>query len=168
MKQELDHDQVTAHVDADPSAVYSLLADVTRHADLSPEVDSASWLDGATFATPGARFEVRNRAGKRGWTWRNRPVIEVADAGREIAWSRTEPFAGTVVWRYVLEPEDGGTRVTSSYEVTAPISRVGWFIIGAVFACGDRRVELRAGMEQTMERLRELTAAEVAGGPAAP
>ena len=90
-------------------------------------------------------------AGKR---WRNRPVVRVAEPGREFAFARTEPFAGTIVWRYRFEPVDGGTRVTESYEVERPISRIGWLVIERVFRAGDRRSALHEGMRTTLERLR--------------
>jgi hypothetical protein len=39
--------------------------------------------------------------------------------------------------------------------VTNQLSPVGWFVIGVLFARKDRRTDLRAGMEQTLQRLRE-------------
>ena len=83
-------------------------------------------------------------------------MVTVADRDREFAFSRTEPFAGTVAWRYRFEPVDGGTRVVESYEVERPVTRVGWLVIEKVFRAGDRREELRAGMRTTLERLRVL------------
>jgi len=163
--QTLDHDEVSAYVAAPPAVVYAVVADVTRTPELSPEVTACRWLDGATGPAPGARFEATNRAGSRGRSWRNRPVVIAAEPGREFAFSRTEPFAGTVVWRYRLAPEGSGTRVTESYEVTRPVTRVGWLVIEKVFGCPDRRGELRAGMAETLRRLKTL-AEEGAVAPA--
>jgi len=73
---------------------------------------------------------------------------------RAISWARTEPFAGTLEWTYQLQPHDDGTLVTESYQVTQPISRIGWLIIGTMSATKDRRAQLRAGMEQTLRRIR--------------
>lgn len=156
--QSLDHDTVETVVAAPPEHVYDLVADVTRTPELSPEVVSARWLGDATGPAVGARFEAVNTssAGRR---WRNRPVVTVADRGREFAFARTEPFAGSIAWRYRFEPVDGGTRVVESYQVERPVSRVGWFVIEHVFGAGDRREELRAGMRQTLERLRALAEA---------
>ena len=84
------------------------------------------------------------------------------DPGREFAFARTEPFGGTVEWRYRFEPDGDGTLVTESYEVTKPMGRVGWFIIGTLFAREDRRRDLRAGMEQTLERLQAVVEADSA------
>jgi hypothetical protein len=49
-------------------------------------------------------------------------------------------------------PEDGGTRLTGSYEVTMPIARIGWFIIGTLFGGKDRRSELHRGMQEPPTR----------------
>lgn len=151
--QTLDHDQVVLEINAPPEVVYDLVADVTRTPEFSPEVRRCTWLDGATGPAVGARFEVVNKAG-RGPAWKNRPLVIVADPGREFAFSRTEKAAGTLVWRYRFEPVGDGTRVTESYEVTEPITRLGWFIIGGLYGLKDRRADLRSGMQLTLEQLR--------------
>jgi hypothetical protein len=45
--------------------------------------------------------------------------------------------------------------VVESYRVTKPVSRIGWLIIGAM-ASRDRRGQLRAGMQQTLQRIRSV------------
>lgn len=75
--------------------------------------------------------------------------------GRAFAFARTEPFGGTVQWSYRFEPDGNGTTVTESYEVTRPMGRIGWFIIGTLFGRSDRRSDLRTGMEQTLQRIRD-------------
>ena len=119
MKQELTHDSVEAHIDASPEALYDLIADVTRMPELSPEIVACEWLNGATAPAVGVHFRARNHAG-RGPDWHNTPVITVADRGREFAFSRTEKFAGTLVWRYQFTPQGTGTRVTESYKSPRP------------------------------------------------
>jgi hypothetical protein len=151
--QTLDRDEVSTVVAASPETVYALVADVTRTPEFSPEVESCTWLDGASGPAVGARFEAVNSSAA-GKTWKNRPVVTVADPGREFAFTRTEPFAGSIAWRFRLEPADGGTRVIESYEVERPVSRLGWLVIEKVFRGGDRREALRAGMRTTLERLR--------------
>jgi len=151
--QTLDRDEVSTVVAAPPEVVYDVVADVTRTPDLSPDVVSCRWLDGATGPVAGARFEAVNTS-RAGRTWKNRPVVTVAEPGREFAFTRTEPLAGTIAWRYRLEPVEGGTRVTESYEVQRPVSRLGWLVIERVFRGGNRREALRAGMRTTLEQLR--------------
>lgn len=159
MKQSLDRDQVSRHVDAPPDVVYAVVSDVTRTPEHSPEVTSCTWEDGTTEAAVGARFTAVNRAAN-GRSWRNRPVVTAADPGRRFEVARTEPFAGTVVWRYELTPDGTGTHVVQSYEVARPIKLLGWFVIGVIFGERDRRAALRANMEQSLARLAELAEAE--------
>ncbi|HLM07121.1 MAG TPA: SRPBCC family protein [Blastococcus sp.] len=162
--QTLDRDEVSAVLAARPEDVYALVADVTRTPQFSPEVTSVRWLDGATGPAVGARFESVNTA-VNGRTWKNRPVITVVEPGREFAFTRTEPFAGTITWRYRLEPVQGGTRVTESYTVERPVSRLGWLVIEKKFAGTDRRTALRQGMRTTLERLRRALEPDPAGRP---
>jgi hypothetical protein len=133
--QTLDSDEISLHIDASPDDVYALVADVTRTPEFSPEILRCTWLDGATGPAVGARFEAVNKV-MRGPSWKNRPVVTTVESGREFAFSRTEKLSGTVAWRYRFEPEDGGTRVTESYDVTQPVSRLGWFVIGRLFGAG--------------------------------
>ena len=151
--QTLDRDEVSTVVAAPPQEVYALVADVTRTPEFSPEVRSCCWLDGATGPAVGARFEAVN-VSEAGRTWKNRPVVTAADPGREFAFVRTEPFAGTIAWQYRFQPEGAGTRVVESYEVQRPVTRLGWFVIEKVFRGGDRREALREGMRTTLDRLR--------------
>ena len=164
--QTLDHDSAEIVVAAPADDVYDMVADVTRTPEFSPEVVAVRWLDGAAGPAVGARFEAVNRSTNSGRRWRNRPVVIVADRGREFAFRRTEPFSGTVVWRYRFEPVEGGTRVEESYEFERSVARIGWFVIEKVFKDVDRRGALERGMRTTLERLRavaESTAADRKG-----
>lgn len=154
MQQELDHDSVSLHMSATPGAVYALVSDVTRTPEFSPEIIECTWLDGATGPAVGVRFKARNKVPSRP-SWPNKPVITAAEAGKRFSFARTEPFAGTVEWTYTFVPQGDGTLVTESYEVTKPLSPIGWFVIGTLFARKDRRTDLRVGMEQTLRKLRD-------------
>lgn len=157
MRQELTTDSVERYIQAAPEALYAIVADITRTPELSDEIVSCTWLDGATEPAVGARFKARNKAG-RGPAWNNKPVMVTVEPGREIAWARTEPFGGTVEWRYRFTAEGTGTRVAESYTVTKPLSIVGWFIIGGLYGLKDRRTDLRAGMNETLDRLARIVA----------
>lgn len=153
--QHLSTDATGIYVDAPPEAVYALVADVTRTPEYSPEIRRCTWLDGATGPVVGARFAAVNQAG-RGPAWTNKPVVVIADPGREFAVRRTEKFSGTLTWRYRLSPEGTGTRVEQSYEVDEPLTRFGWFVIGTLYGCKDRRGELQANMRTSLQRLKGL------------
>lgn len=155
MRQQLTTDMVQRHIEASPEALYEIVSDVTRTPELTPEIVSCRWLDGVTAPAVGARFKAVNTT-PRGRHWSNKPVVLRAEPGREFAFARTEPFAGTVEWRYSFVPERGGTRVVESYQVTRPITLLGWFIIGTIFGQRDRPGDLRRGMVETLERLARI------------
>ena len=155
MIQDLDHDSVSLRMRAKPEELYAIVSDVTRTPEFSPEIVECTWLDGATGPAVGARFKARNKMPNRP-AFSNKPVVTVADPGREFAFARTEPFGGTVEWTYRFEPDGDSTLVTESYDVTKAVHPIGWFIIGVLFARKDRRTDLRAGMEQTLERMRSV------------
>jgi Polyketide cyclase / dehydrase and lipid transport len=154
MIQQLDHDNVSLHMRARPEDIYALVADVTRTPEFSPEILECTWLDGATGPAVGARFKARNKVPNRP-SWNNKPVVTVVEPGRQFSFARTEPFGGTVEWSYQFEPDGDGTLVIESYAVTKKLSPVGWFVIGVLFARKDRHSDLRTGMEQTLQRIRE-------------
>jgi uncharacterized protein YndB with AHSA1/START domain len=153
--QTLDHDEVSLSMSAKPEDVYAAVADVTRMPEFSPELRECRWLEGATGPVVGARFAARNKV-TRGPSWVNKPVITALDPGRAISWTRTEPLGGTVEWSYRFEPHGEGALVTESYRVTKPIPRIGWLIIGTMSATKDREGQLREGMQQTLQRLKDV------------
>ena len=166
MKQDFDHDSASIRVEAPADEIYRLVADVTRTPEFSPEILSCMWLDGATGPAVGARFAAKNKVPNRP-PWTNKPVVTVVEPGRRFAFARTEKFAGTVEWTYDFQPDGTGTIVTESYRVTKPISAVGWFVIGTLFARKDRRADVEAGMQQTLERLRAVAEQKRTSSPGA-
>jgi hypothetical protein len=152
MRQELTTDSVQRYIDASPEALYDIVSDVTRTPEYSPEVVKCTWIKGATGPVVGARFKAINHAG-RVPDWPNKPVVTVADPGREFAFERTEVGGGTVEWRYRFEPQGTGTLVTESYTVLKKVNLLGWFIIDTLAGLKDRRSDLRFGMTRSLERI---------------
>jgi hypothetical protein len=152
MRQNLTTDTVERYIEASPELLYDIVSDVTRTPELSPEIVKCKWVKGATGPTVGARFRAINSVG-RGRIWPNWPIVITADRGREFAFSRTEPFAGTLEWRYRFIREGTGTKVVESYTVTKPITLVGWFFIDTLSRLKDRAGDLRRGMTTTLDRL---------------
>ncbi len=97
-------------VAASPEEVYDLVSDVTRTGEWSPVCVACWWDEGATGAA-GDWFTGRNVTPAR--TWETRSVVAVADRGREFAWLVGGSRAR---WGYTLEPVEGGTRLTESWE----------------------------------------------------
>ena len=108
---ELRHSE-SVFVACPPEALYDLVSDVTRTGEWSP-ICKACWWDEGAGPEPGAWFTGRNETPTR--TWETRSQVVTADRGREFSWM---VGAGVVRWSYTLEPEDGGTRLTESWEFT--------------------------------------------------
>ncbi|MGF9661217.1 SRPBCC family protein [Arthrobacter crystallopoietes] len=152
--QTLDQDELSIHINAAPEAVYKLVADVTRTPEYSPEVSAAKWVKGAQGPAAGARFRATNTIGK--FSWHNTPIVTAAEPGREFTFARTERLCGTVQWRYRFEPEAGGTRVTESYLVVRPITRIGWVLVSGMGTDKNRRRTMHEGIRASLERLRTI------------
>jgi hypothetical protein len=157
MRQELDHDEVSLVIRATPAALYDLVGDITSMPRFSPNVARSKWINGATGPAVGARFKA-SPAPRRGYAPSNKPVVTVADPGRQFAFKRTVPLAGTIEWSYQFVSVKGGTQVIESYTVLRPIRALGWLIIETLYGEKDRKTALRADMQSTLLRIK--TAAE--------
>ena len=94
-----------------PAAIlYDMISDVTRMGEWSP-VCKACWWDEGASAAVGAWFTGRNVEPER--TWESRSQVVVADPGREFAFLVGGSF---IRWGYRLNPVDGGTQVTESWD----------------------------------------------------
>jgi len=93
-----------------PAELYDLVSDVTRTGEWSP-VCRACWWDEGASGQVGDWFTGRNEVPGR--TWETRSQVVAAERGREFAWLVGGRFAR---WGFTLEPVDGGTRLTESWE----------------------------------------------------
>ena len=96
-------------VAAPAEEVFALLADPRRHAEVDGSGTVKSALSAPDRLGLGARFGMRMRLGVP-YVIRNE-VVEFEE-GRRIGWRHL----GHHVWRYELEPVDGGTRVTETFD----------------------------------------------------
>lgn len=103
--------EVQAWIDAPPERVWELVSDVRLMPELSPELQSADWVDGATGPACGARFVGYSRHDALG-EWSTTSYVVACDPPRVFAWAVQDPDRPTATWRFTLEPADGGTRLT--------------------------------------------------------
>ena len=96
-------------VDAPPAAVFDLLADPARHADLDGSGTVKGRLSGPSRLSLGARFGMKMRIAAP-YVISN--VVVEFEEGRRTAWRHF----GRHVWRYELAPEGTGTRVTETFD----------------------------------------------------
>lgn len=136
-------------VAAPPESVYDLIADVTRMGEWSPECYRCRWLDGATKATPGARFRGSNRFGPFRWA----RTCEVVAADRESEFSfRTVPdrlFRSSTRWTFRFSPTTDGTLVEQDYLVERHSRPIDYFD-----RLTKRAAVVERGMQTTLERIR--------------
>jgi len=101
-------------VAADPHVVWSLVTDLPRMGEFSPENVGGHWLNGATGPAVGAEFRGTNRNGSRRWTTRVRVVA--CKPGRLFAFDVRTPFGVRVSrWSYELVPTEAGCRLTENW-----------------------------------------------------
>ena len=102
--------EVEVHVDALPEQVWPVVADIGVPTRFSSELQETVWLDGAAGAAPGARFRGRNTHPARG-EWETTSTVVACEPGRVFAWAVGEPDQPSALWRFELEPAEGGTRL---------------------------------------------------------
>ena len=152
----MDGDVITTQklIHATPEAIFALLADASRH----PDIDGSGTVKQVKDGSPqrlseGATFGMSMHMGIS-YSMVN-TVIEFEE-NRRIAWrARAGGFAGKVVggriWRYELEPVEGGTRVTESWDISEDHQR-------PFLKMGGLPEKTRANMDRTLARIEELTA----------
>ena len=156
MAQSPQHTVVSVDrvINAPPGAIFAIVADATRH----PEIDGSGQLvkakEGASqHLTLGSTFGMSMKLGLP-YTVSN-TVIEF-EQDRRIAWQTVLSgplgrFLGGRIWRYELEPGDGGTKVTESWDLSQ--DKQAFFLKNP--KVGQHTA---ASMSKTLERLAEITA----------
>jgi uncharacterized protein YndB with AHSA1/START domain len=116
-----DTESVERVIPAPAEAIFALLADPRRH----PEIDGSGTvkdaIEGPEQLTLGSTFGMGMKMGMR-YSMVNE-VIELEE-NRRIAW-QTRPtnaiagrLAGGRIWRYELEPAEGGTLVRETWDIS--------------------------------------------------
>jgi uncharacterized protein YndB with AHSA1/START domain len=139
---------------APPEAIFDLVADAYRH----PDIDGSGNVKQVKAGSPerlsqGSTFGMSMHMGI-GYSMFN-TVIEFEE-NRRIAW-QTRPrgfvgkFVGGRIWRYDLEPVEGGTRVRETWDISEDHQR-------ALLRLGKMAEQTRGSMDRTLDRIEELTA----------
>ena len=148
-------DSVTVHMDAPPDEVWALVSDVTQIGRYSPETFEAEWLDGADGPAEGATFRGHVKRNGRGPTYWTTCKVVACEPGKEFAFA-VGPDNMNNTWRYVLEPKDGGTDVTESFQLSNSLPfKVYWALAGRW-----RGKTNREGMRTTLERMKAVVEAD--------
>ncbi len=127
---------------APPAVVFAILADPRQHARIDGSGSVRGSVSGPERLERGAEFGMDMKMYGLPYRIRNR-VVEFEE-GRLIAWRH---FGGHR-WRYELEPVDGGTRVTETFDYSMYPALGAAIIRIAGFPERNRR-----GIEETLRRL---------------
>jgi uncharacterized protein YndB with AHSA1/START domain len=103
--------EVEILVDAPPARVWELVTDINLPARFSAEFQGATWLADATGPAVGARFRGRNRHPAIG-EWETTSHVVACEPERVFEWAVTDPDQPSASWRYSLEAQGSGTRLT--------------------------------------------------------
>ena len=153
--------EVTTRVEASPDKVWELVGDPTRMGEWSPECHRVEWIGSVTAPALRARFRGHNRTGWR--VWSTVGTIVTYEPGREIAWDVSGVGIPVAQWGYRVDPEPGGKACTvvetfrdrrgALYRALGPIAR----------GVKDVDAHNRAGMEQTLARIKAAAESVPAG-----
>lgn len=116
-----DTESVERIIPASAEAIFDLLADPRRHPDIDGSGTVKDAIEGPQRLTLGSTFGMGMKMGMR-YSMVNE-VIELEE-NRRIAW-QTRPanaiagrLAGGRIWRYELEPAEGGTLVRETWDIS--------------------------------------------------
>ena len=102
---------VRTWIDASPARVWELVSDIGLMPSMSSELQSVAWLDGANGPTAGARFTGRSKHEAMG-EWETTSYIVEFEPQRVFGWAVEDPANPSALWRFRLEPKDGGTELS--------------------------------------------------------
>ena len=157
--QDCPSAQADVLVAATPERVWPLVCDIELPAQFSSEFCGAEWLDGATAPALGARFVGRNRHPAIG-EWQTTSTVSEFEPGRRFGWSVGDPEFPSARWRFLLEPDAGGTRVTQWMQIGPGPSG----LTPAIEAMPDKESRIlrrrlgehQANMEATLAGIKQL------------
>jgi uncharacterized protein YndB with AHSA1/START domain len=153
MTDSRDSISVERIIPATPERIFDVLADPARH----PEIDASGSVKAVTTGAPtrlslGATFQMSMKLGI-GYSMVN--TVTEFEENQRIAWSpkpasgRGARFVGRI-WRYTLEPVDGGTKVTETWDISKEALR---FVLRFVAVKDTRK-----SMEKSLENLEAMVA----------
>jgi uncharacterized protein YndB with AHSA1/START domain len=148
-----DVETVERFIPAPPEAIFALIADPSRHRD----IDGSGTVRDAK--EPPQRLELGSRFGmsmRMGVPYSMVSTVIEYEPDRRLAWQTTGPTAigrhvGGRIWRYELEPRDGGTLVKESWDITQESSFTRPLVRQAA-------KKTRENMAKTLERIEQLVA----------
>jgi uncharacterized protein YndB with AHSA1/START domain len=140
---------VRRRIEAPAAQVWSMISDITRMGEWSPENTGGKWIKGASGPAVGAKFNGTNRNGKKKWSTTS--TVVAAEPGERFAFVVDVGPIAISQWSFDLDDDASGCTVTQTWT-----DRRG-FLARAIgkpaSGVSDRTMHNRATMEVTLERL---------------
>ncbi|MEX1104879.1 MAG: SRPBCC family protein [Ilumatobacteraceae bacterium] len=149
-----DTTSVERIIPAPAAAIFALLADPERHRDIDGSGTVREAPGGSQLLTLGSTFGMKM---KMGLPYSMVNTVVEFEPDRRIAWQTAKKLGplGTMggrIWRYELEPVEGGTLVRETWDISQERVKA---------AVRPLRTKTIAGMTKTLARIEEIvTAAE--------
>jgi hypothetical protein len=137
---------LSASVDVDATAdrIYSIVSDVTRIPQWSPEVVRVEKLSADSF-----QAWNRRRLGR----WKTAATIVEAIPGRRFSFVVQALGGDWTQWTYALEPHAGGTRLTQQFRMCVAMPMAVLMFERLALLVMDRRTDLQSNMETSVQRI---------------
>lgn len=150
MANEADVVSVERLIPALPERIFALVADPNRH----QEIDGSGTVRAAKNV-PSEPLGLGSKFGmnmKFGFPYSMESTVVEFEPNRRIAWQTRPPgifakLGGGRIWRYELEPVEGGTLVRESWDISEEV-------VKAVVRPAAKKT--REAMEKTLARIEEI------------
>ena len=142
---------VSVDINAPADKVWSMVTDLPRKGEWSPENQGGEWAKGATGVAVGAVFKGTNKNGKKQWS--TSVKVNQCDAPRKFSFGLMLLGKNWCDWIYEIEPTATGCRVTHSWvDHRTPLAgTLGKWASGVA----DRATHNKANMEVTLANLKK-------------
>jgi uncharacterized protein YndB with AHSA1/START domain len=140
---------VSREIAAPPEVVWSLVSDLPRMGEWSPENDGGTWIGGATGPAKGAKFRGKNRNG--GHSWKTVATVTDAESPTTFTFSIKAAVLPIAEWGFTIEPTEQGCTITQHWTDHRPA----FFkpIAAKLTGVSDRAAHNRGTMTETLDRL---------------
>jgi uncharacterized protein YndB with AHSA1/START domain len=145
-----DTESVERFIPAPAAKIFDLLADPSRHQEIDGSGTVKGTSEGSRRLAKGDRFGMSM---KQGFGYSMVSDVVEFEEDRLIAWQSNSPikfmglFVGGRIWRYELEPAEGGTLVRETWDISK--EKVPAMV-------RPLRAKTKANMEKTLARIEEI------------
>ena len=141
---------VTQEISAPAELVWSLVSDLPRMGEWSPENLGGVWVKGATGVAVGARFKGRNKNGSKAWS--TSVKVNEVQAPKKLSFALMALGKNWCDWEYEITPTATGCTVTHNW--VDHRSKFANYLGKLVSGVSDRAEHNRRNMEATLKNLK--------------